>query len=113
MKPFFPYLVKAINRRSRTQSGESAAPETRKTPETRQILDDIIRSQLKIEKLYNDCCLCCSSVHLRSEMLNILKDNYELYDKELDEAKKRGWVTESPADKSGTETLKAKFSPQG
>lgn len=113
MKPFFPYLVRTVNKRRKVnESGKM--PEkpdaSDKSSDTKQLLEDVMLSQLKIAKIYNDCCLCCVDEDLRTDLLNILRDNYEMYNQQFDEAKKRGWVSERPADEDAIETVKAKFS---
>lgn len=115
MKPFFPYLVRTVNKRRKAElsSKAPAKPDNSdNTPDTQKLLEDVMLSQLKIAKIYNDCCLCCVDENLRTDLLNILRDNYEIYNQQFDEAKKRGWVSERPVNEDAIETVKAKFSVQ-
>lgn len=108
-------MVRTVNKRRKAEgSGKtSEKPDASdKMPDTKQLLEDVMLSQLKIAKIYNDCCLCCVDENLRTDLLNILRDNYEIYNQQFDEAKKRGWVSERPANEDVIETVKAKFSVQ-
>ncbi len=108
-------MVRTVNKRRKaeTSSKTPEKPDTSdKTTDTKQLLEDVMLSQLKIAKIYNDCCLCCVDEGLRTDLLNILRDNYEIYNQQFDEAKKRGWVSERPANEDAIETVKAKFSVQ-
>ncbi len=112
MKPFFPYSVRTANKRKKADESRKAPEKKDKpdiTPDTKQLLEDVMLSQLKIAKVYNDCCLCCVDEGLRTELLNILRDNYEIYNRQFSEAEKRGWAPQSPANKDSIEAVKAKF----
>lgn len=112
MKPFFPILIKSIAKHTKSEQ-ESTKTKSGPTLENREILEDVMLTQLKMTRVYNDCAACCENQNFRADMLNILKDNFDLFSKEFDEAQKRGWVTPGAADPEEIETLKAKYQTNG
>ena len=81
------------------------------TISSRQILDELISSQIKLSSVYNECCVSCTDRTLREDFVNLARENSGLFSDELDEAQKRGWVSQLPADSDEIETLRAKYMP--
>lgn len=126
MKQFYPTLIKSLFKKRDLSDINYTQPKVTVTNEkcsqndnknasivdSKQILEDLMESQLKMAQAYNYCAMSCSSEAIRNDLLNIIKDNYDVYNKEYTEAKKRGWLNEIKATTENIDTVKAKYSSE-
>ncbi len=64
----------------------------------KELMNDSISSQKMIESNYNTYANECVNPSLRTDFLNILKDEHDIQAELFNEMQKRGWYQVKPAD---------------
>lgn len=75
----------------------------------REILDDILTSQKQITGSYNTFGNECVNEKLRSDFLNILRDEHNLQSDVFTQMQQRGWYTPCAAPQQKIDQAKTKF----
>jgi spore coat protein CotF len=76
----------------------------------KELMDDSIASQKLIESTYNTYANECVNPSLRSDFLNILKEEHDIQADLFNEVQKRGWYQTKPADQNDIVQSRQKFS---
>lgn len=76
----------------------------------KELMNDSIASQKLIESTYNTYANECVNPSLRSDFLNILKEEHDIQADLFSEVQKRGWYQTKPADQNEIAQSKQKFS---
>jgi len=83
---------------------------TSQTMGDKELINDSIASQKHIESSYNTFANECVNPSLRSDFLNILKEEHDIQFDLFNEMQKRGWYQSKPADHNEVCQSKEKFS---
>lgn len=75
----------------------------------KELMNDSIASQKMIESTYNTYANECVNPSLRSDFLNILKEEHDIQADLFSEVQKRGWYQTKPADQNEIAQSKQKF----
>lgn len=75
----------------------------------RDILDDILSSQKHITDGYNTFSNECVDQSLRTDFLNILRDEHNIQQSVFDQMQSRGWYCPAKAQQQEIDTTKSKF----
>jgi spore coat protein CotF len=76
----------------------------------KELMNDSIASQKHIEGAYNTYANECVNPALRTDFLNILKEEHDIQAELFSEMQKRGWYQTKPAEQSDINQSKQKFS---
>ena len=57
-----------------------------------EMISDALQSEEEMASLYNPFANKCTTVTMRSELLNLLNDEHQLQIEIADEMRKRGWI---------------------
>lgn len=76
----------------------------------REIMDDVLSSQKMITTSYNTFTNECVNQQLRTDFLNILRDEHNIQQNVFDQMQKRGWYSPTPAEQQKINTAYTKFS---
>ena len=83
---------------------------TNQTMGDKELINDSIASQKQIESSYNTFANECVNPTLRSDFLNILKEEHDIQFDLFSEMQKRGWYQTKPADQTEVSQSKQKYS---
>ena len=75
----------------------------------RDILDDVLSSQKHITDGYNTFANECVSQSLRTDFLNILRDEHNIQQSVFDQMQTKGWYNPAKAQQQAIDTTKTKF----
>jgi len=76
----------------------------------KELIDDSISSQKLIETNYNIYANECVNPSLRTDFLNILKEEHDIQADLFTEMQKRGWYQTKAADQNEVQQAKQKYS---
>lgn len=76
----------------------------------KEIMDDILSSQKMITGTYNTFTNECVNQQLRTDFLNILRDEHNIQQTVFDQMKTRGWYSPASAEQQKISTAYTKFS---
>ncbi len=75
----------------------------------RDLMLDCLSSEKLITGMYNSGANECASASLRTEMLNLLREEHNLQSTVFTELQKRGWYSTPVADNSKVQTARQKY----
>lgn len=75
----------------------------------KEIMEDIILSQKSVADAYNNFANECVNQQLRTDFLNILRDEHSIQQNVYEQMQKRGWVINSKAEKERIDAVYSKF----
>ena len=75
----------------------------------KEIINDSIASQKLIGSTYNTYANECVNQKLRTDFLNILKEESDIQSDLFNEMQKRGWYQTTPADQNQVNQAKTKY----
>ncbi len=76
----------------------------------KEIMEDILSSQKLITDTYNTFTNECVSQQLRTDFMNILREEHNIQQAVYDQMKTRGWYAPEQAEKQKVSTAYTKFS---
>ncbi len=76
----------------------------------KELMNDSIASQKLIESSYNTFANECVNPSLRTDFLNILKEEHDIQADLFSEVQKRGWYQVKPADQNEIQQSMQKYS---
>lgn len=74
-----------------------------------EIMDDVLSSQKHITGVYNTFSSECVDPGLRSDFLNILREEHNIQNSVFTEMQKRGWYSPPPAQQQMIKDVRTKF----
>lgn len=75
----------------------------------KEFIDDSILSQKHIESSYNTFANECTHQKLRTDFMNILKEEHDIQADLFNEMQSRGWYTVKAADQNAITQAKTKY----
>lgn len=75
----------------------------------KEIMDDVLSSQKMITGTYNTFTNECVNQQLRTDFLNILREEHNLQQSVFDQMKTRGWYTPECAEQQKISNMYTKF----
>ena len=76
----------------------------------KEIMDDILSSQKHITGTYNEYSNECVNPQLRTDFLNILREEHNIQQAVFDQMKTRGWYAPASAEQQKVSAAYTKFS---
>ena len=76
----------------------------------KEIMEDVLSSQKLITDTYNTFTNECVSQQLRTDFMNILREEHNIQQSVFDQMKTRGWYAPEHAEKQKVSTAYTKFS---
>mgnify|MGYP003623899413 CR=1 FL=1 len=75
----------------------------------KEILTDLLTSQKSITSGYNTCANECATPCVKTDFMNILKEEHDIQHDVFDEMQKRGWYATEAADQNKVNQAKQKY----
>ncbi len=76
----------------------------------KEIMEDVLTSQKHVTGTYNTFTNECVNQQLRTDFLNILRDEHNIQQAVFDQMKTRGWYAPAPAEQQKIDAAYTKFS---